>query len=235
MELACSKNLLYGKTKSIIGLLMRIRSFFELRFCKGNILCNSKAAGYLKVVDVLQGQGVRKRVNVSPTNLEVEHTFEDMIKRWFEGDSIRYNDFIKALLQNDVKYMNRFMNDITLNTFSVFDVGKGASERHDPERFYHGFVLGLMVDLSDKYLITSNRESGFGRYDVCLEPKEKSNSAYVIEFKVHDSEDEKDLQETVNKALKQIEDKNYDVDLISKGVNRDRIFHYGFAFEGKRS
>jgi hypothetical protein len=192
------------------------------------------AAGYLRVVDVLQEQGVRKKYSVALTNLEVKHTFDDMIKRWFEGDNVGYNDFIKALLQNDVKYMNRFMNDIALNTFSVFDVGKGVSNRREPERFYHGFVLGLMVDLADKYLITSNRESGFGRYDVCLEPKEKSDPAYVIEFKVHDSEDEKDLQETVKKALKQIEDKNYDAALISRGVNKDRIFHYGFAFEGKK-
>ncbi|WP_080655359.1 AAA family ATPase [Butyrivibrio fibrisolvens] len=192
------------------------------------------AAGYLKVVDVLQEQGVRKKYSVSLTNLEVKHTFDDMIKRWFEGDNVGYNDFIKALLQNDVKYMNRFMNDIALNTFSIFDVGKSASKKHEPERFYHGFVLGLMVDLSDKYLITSNRESGFGRYDVCLEPKKKSDPAYVIEFKVRDSEDEKDLQETVKKALKQIEDKKYDANLISKGVNKDRIFHYGFAFEGKK-
>lgn len=192
------------------------------------------AAGYLRVVDVLQEQGVRKKYSVALTNLEVKHTFDDMIKRWFEGDNVGYNDFIKALLQNDVKYMNRFMNDIALNTFSVFDVGKGVSNRREPERFYHGFVLGLMVDLADKYLITSNRESGFGRYDVCLEPKKKSDPAYVIEFKVHDCEDEKDLQETVKKALKQIEDKNYDAALISRGVNKDRIFHYGFAFEGKK-
>ncbi len=193
------------------------------------------AAGYLKVVDVLQDQGVRKKYSVSLTNLEVKHTFDDMIKRWFEGDNVRYNDFIKALLQNDVKYMNRFMNDIALNTFSVFDVGKTASEKHEPERFYHGFVLGLMVDLADRYLITSNRESGFGRYDVCLEPKAKSDPAYVIEFKVHDPDDEKDLQATVKKALKQIEEKDYDADLISRGISKDRIFHYGFAFEGKKA
>lgn len=192
------------------------------------------AAGYLKVDAVLQERGVRKKSSLSLTNLEVKHTFEDMIKRWFESDNVRYNDFIKALLLNDVKYMNRFMNDIALNTFSVFDVGKSSSEKYEPERFYHGFVLGLMVDLSEKYFITSNRESGFGRYDVCLEPKDKRDQAYVLEFKVHDPDDEKSLEDTVKNALKQIDEKGYDAQLLSKGILKKNIHHYGFAFEGKK-
>jgi len=192
------------------------------------------AAGYLKVVESLPENGSRKMCKVLLTNLEVKHTFEDMIKRWFEDDNIRYNDFIKALMQNDVKYMNRFMNEIALNTFSVFDVGKGVSEKYEPERFYHGFVLGLMVDLADKYIITSNRESGFGRYDVCLEPREKNDEAYVLEFKVHDPDEEKSLEDTVKQALKQIKERQYDADLIARGVNKDKITHYGFAFEGKK-
>lgn len=191
------------------------------------------AAGYLKIDKVINEEGVRKKYLVSLTNLEVRHTFEDMIKRWFEGDSIKYNDFIKALLLNDVKYMNRFMNEIALNTFSIFDVGKKISATYEPERFYHGFILGLIVDLADKYIITSNRESGFGRYDVCLEPKDKALPAYVLEFKVHDPEDEKDLAETVKQALEQIKKKNYDAQLISRGIPKKNIYHYGFAFEGK--
>ena len=192
------------------------------------------AAGYLKADSSLNDFGVRKKFKVSFTNLEVRHTFEDMIKRWFENSDIRYNDFIKALLSNDVKYMNRFMNDIALNTFSVFDTGKKAGTNYGPERFYHGFVLGLMVDLADRYTITSNRESGFGRYDVCLEPKDQGSPAYVLEFKVHDPESEKDLEDTVRVALKQIKDKNYDASLISKGIAKENIYHYGFAFEGKK-
>lgn len=192
------------------------------------------AAGYLKAEGPSEDNpGVRKRLMVSLTNLEVRHTFEDMIKRWFEGDSVRYNDFIKALLQNDVKYMNYFMNDVALNTFSSFDTGNRPSDRTTPERFYHGFVLGLIVELTSEYYITSNRESGFGRYDVCLEPRNTGASAYVLEFKVHDPESEATLDDTVKSALEQIKEKKYDAELIKRGIAKKNIHHYGFAFEGK--
>lgn len=192
------------------------------------------AAGYLKGEETAEDNtGVRKKLMVSLTNLEVRHTFEDMIKRWFEGDNVRYNDFIKALLQNDVKYMNYFMNDVALNTFSAFDAGNRPSDRTTPERFYHGFVLGLIVELAPEYYITSNRESGFGRYDVCLEPKNAGASAYVLEFKVHDYESEDTLDDTVKSALEQIKEKKYDAELIKRGITKKNIHHYGFAFEGK--
>lgn len=191
------------------------------------------ASGYLKVDEITAGEGMRKRCLLSLTNLEVLHMFEDMIRRWFEGADTRYNDFIKALLSNDLKYMNRFMNEVALNTFSSFDSGNKPSERNEPERFYHGFVLGLIVDLRDRYLITSNRESGFGRYDVCLEPRDINMPAYVLEFKVHDPDDEKSLEDTVKNALKQIEERQYDTDLLARGISKENIYHYGFAFKGK--
>ncbi len=192
------------------------------------------ASGYLKIVEALDDSGMRKKCRVALTNTEVIHMFEDMVRRWFEGGSTKYNNFIEALIKNDLKYMNRFMNEVALNTFSTFDTGNRPSEYAEPERFYHGFVLGLMVDLADKYQIKSNRESGFGRYDVCLIPKDKKDSAYIIEFKVHDPDDEKSLEDTVKSALKQIDEKNYDADLLNMGIKREMIHHYGFAFEGKR-
>jgi len=129
--------------------------------------------------------------------------------------------------------MNVYMNRVAQATFSFFDSGKKPSGESEPERFYHGFVLGLMVELEDQYRILSNRESGFGRYDVMLEPKDISLPAYIIEFKVQDPDGEKELSDTVKEALKQIDEKKYDVGLVSKGFSEAQIRKYGFAFRGK--
>ena len=140
-----------------------------------------------------------------------------------------YNQFMKALLSDDIDAMNYYMNQIIMTTFSYFDVGQ-----NEPERFYHGFVLGLLVELRDRYQIRSNRESGYGRYDVMLTPVTEVDDAIVIEFKVHEPDEEKSLQDTVRTALDQIKEKNYDAELLLQGIPADRIRHYGFAFEGKK-
>ena len=142
-----------------------------------------------------------------------------------------------------MKAMNFYMNKVALQTFSFFDSGKKPSEE-EPERFYHGFVLGLMVELADKYVLTSNRESGFGRYDVMLEPKTvrgdgvktggREADAIIIEFKVQDASEEMELSDTVASALEQIEEQNYEAGLIARGIPKERIRKYGFAFCGKK-
>ena len=159
--------------------------------------------------------------------------FESMVNGWFMKVSEDYNDFIKAMLLNDVEAMNEFINQITCEIFSSFDTGRRVSNKAQPERFYHGFILGLMVDLKSDYVITSNRESGFGRYDVMLEPIDKSKNAYIFEFKVHKPLKENTLEETMENALKQIEEKQYETDLISRGIPKENIYKYGFAFRGK--
>ena len=157
-----------------------------------------------------------------------------MVRGWFRDSRADYNDFVQALLLGDTEAMNAYMNRVSLSTFSYFDTGKRPSG-DEPERFYHGFVLGLLVDLQSKYIITSNRESGFGRYDVVIEPKEPAKKdAYILEFKVRDSEDEETLKDTVAAALAQIEEKQYAAGLIARGIARDHIHCYGFAFEGKK-
>ena len=192
------------------------------------------ASGYLRVehfaVDVKSG---RAEYGLKLTNGEVRLMFEQMIEDWFSEYTPDYNDFIKALLLGDRKSMNRYMNKVALATFSFFDVGNRPSAYAEPERFYHGFVLGLMVDLADRYTITSNRESGFGRYDVMLEPLGEKDDAIILEFKVHDPEDEDTLRDTVEAALLQIEEKKYAETLVAKGIPEERIRKYGFAFAGK--
>lgn len=178
-------------------------------------------------------EGAGEIYRLALTNYEVQKMFRRMIGEWFGSVSSKYNGFIQALLEDDVDYMNEYINQIALKTFSSFDVGNKPSDDAEPERFYHGFVLGLMVDLSDQYRITSNRESGLGRYDVVMEPLKENGNAFVLEFKVHRPRKEKDLEETVQNALKQIEDKQYDTELLARGIPQNKIRHYGFAFEGK--
>jgi hypothetical protein len=186
-------------------------------------------SGYLKI-NSING----KKYELAIVNHETKEMFEGLISDWFaEGD--RYSNFLKALLMNDLKYMNQFMNALTVSMFSSFDTGKKPSEKSEPERFYHGFVLGLLVDLRDRYAVTSNRESGFGRYDVLLEPLDKEkDDAMIFEFKVIDKDEEKTLEDTVATALKQIEDKKYEQILLDKGIKKEKIRKYGFAFEGSR-
>jgi len=195
------------------------------------------ASGYLKVKHfetyMTEFGDWKQDYELELTNFEVRVMFRNMVHRWFGSVSSDYNDFIKAILADDLKAMNVYMNKVALMTFSYFDTGKNPSQA-EPERFYHGFVLGLMVDLADRYLLTSNRESGFGRYDVMLEPRKKCDDAMILEFKVRDAEDEKELSDTVQEALSQIERKKYETMLTEKGVPREKIRKYGFAFQGKQ-
>ena len=176
------------------------------------------ASGYLRVksyfIDEEWGQDIYE---LALTNREVRFMFGQMIDGWFKDFIPEYNDFVKAMLTGDIKAMNVYMNKIALHTISYFDSGTKPSEASEPERFYQGFVLGLTVELAERYVITSNRESGFGRYDVVLEPKRQEDCAVIMEFKVRDSEEEATLEATAKEVLAQIERKKY-----------------GFAFEGKQ-
>lgn len=192
------------------------------------------ASGYLKVKHLdMENPEEGFVYELVLTNHEVLLMFRNMIKGWFSDYTEDYNEFIQALLQGNKKMMNIYMNRVALSTFSFFDTGRHPSVSSEPERFYHGFVLGLMVDLRNRYVITSNRESGFGRYDVILEPLKDADDGIILEFKVHDSDEEATLEDTVTAALAQIEEKQYAQTLIAKGISENRIQKYGFAFEGK--
>ena len=191
-------------------------------------------SGYLKVESYALNEYTGADLyELALTNKEVQIMFRKMIKKWFSGTGTVYNGFIRALLQDDIKSMNAYMNRVALATFSYFDSGKNPSMETQPERFYHGFVLGLAVELADRYVITSNRESGFGRYDVMLEPKNETDNAVIMEFKVNDSQEEITLEDTADAALHQIERKQYESALRNRGIPGARIRKYGFAFQGK--
>ena len=192
------------------------------------------ASGYLKCEQVIQETPEDTAVyRLVLTNFEVKKMFEKMVNGWFKKDR-SMNEFVKAMFRGDLRGMNQYMNKVALNTFSYFDAGKKPSEE-EPEKFYHGFVLGLLVDNAKNHSLRSNRESGYGRYDVVLEPKDKNGIAVIIEFKVYDKEydNEDELSDTADNALRQIENMQYAADLIARGISEDRILKYGFAFKGK--
>lgn len=196
------------------------------------------ASGYLKATEV-EYRGILRDpwYHLMITNLETTAMFSSLFKGWFYQSRSNYNQFVKALLNSDLDAMNYYMNQISMATFSYFDMSGKEDGSGAPERFYHGFVLGLIADQTDQYEICSNRESGFGRYDVMMIPRKPGNRrcpAIIMEFKVHNSKKEETLEETVDHALDQIEAMNYDVQLFARGFERKEIRHYGFAFEGKK-
>lgn len=222
------EELLHGR--SIISKIDEEIVFNQLEKNENAIWSLLLASGYLKAIDI-NGD----KYTLELTNYEVRKMFKNMVSDWFCEDYSDYNDFIKALLLGDIEAMNDYMNELTEAMFSSFDAGCKPSVKSAPERFYHGFVLGLLVDLADRYEVTSNRESGFGRYDVMLCPNNPNeDDGMILEFKVYNQKREASLEETVQNALTQIEEKKYEQTLIARGIANSHIRKYGFAFEGKK-
>lgn len=199
-------------------------TFHELSKHHESIWSLLHASGYLKVESTCDDD----QYELAITNHEVNIMFLGLVNDWFSTRT-NYNCFIKALLSDDVDFMIEYLNRTSEEVFSFYD-----TSGNEPERFYHGLVLGMILDLKDQYRIRSNRESGLGRFDVLLEPIQPDlYHAIILEFKVHRPRKEKDLVQTALTALQQIEDKNYAAELISHGILVDNIYKYGIAFKGK--
>ena len=218
-----AEDLLQGK--SIAVHLDEQIVFSQLHDKEGAVWSFLMAAGYVKPLRFDPASGMYELALV---NREVLSIMEDLVSGWFNGPRACGGDFRKALLAGELDDMNELMSDIAENTFSFFDTGG-----RKPERFYHAFVLGLIVDLKGRYEIVSNRESGLGRCDVMLFPLRKGDRGIVIEFKTMRPRKEKSLEDTCASALRQIAEKRYADALAALGVARDAIYAYGFGFRGK--
>lgn len=207
-------------------------TFGELRGKSAAVHSLLLASGYYKILSVREDG----KYQLALTNREAYISFERVIQGWFDEAEYDYNEFVRNLLAGDIKEMNAYMNQIAMTVISSFDSGGKPSVFSAPEKFYHGLVLGLLVDLRDNYEVKSNRESGFGRCDVMMIPRkiDGNEDAILMEFKVNNPEEEADLQATVEAALAQIERKQYAAELVEKGFPEERIRKYGFAFQGKR-
>ena len=189
------------------------------------------AAGYLKMENIKEDI-----YELQIVNHEVMVMFRNMVEGWFTSKTSKYSKLIKSFLEGKTEDLNEYMNILTCSLISSFDTARNEDDFLAPEKFYHGFVLGLLVELRERYSVKSNRESGFGRYDVMLIPKDKmKDKAFIIEFKVvNRNRGEKSLEDALENALKQIEENRYEQNLTDMNVPKENIVKYGFAFEGKR-
>ena len=182
--------------------------------------------GYLKVTDVVDQELQIYRVKTP--NYEINLLFKQIVNEWFRnkvpGNDLRLilNDLVTLKLDEFKKKFKVLVEEM----FSFMDVGKNTAEN-----FYHAFVLGMLVGLKDSYYVNSNRESGYGRYDIMLEPKDKNGNSFIMEFKVLKNGEEKTLKETIENAKKQIEEKKYEESLKERGFKN--ITKMVYAFHGK--
>ena len=182
--------------------------------------------GYLKVTGVVDlAMGVYK---VKIPNYEIKFLFQNIIRDWFNDKVIgnNLNTILKDLVTLKLDEFEQKFKVLVRQMFSFMDVGENTAEN-----FYHAFVLGMLVGLKDNYYVKSNRESGYGRYDIMLEPKDKNGNSFIMEFKVYREEKEKDINDTIENAKKQIEERKYEENLQERGFTN--ITKMVFAFKGK--
>ncbi|MEJ8553124.1 AAA family ATPase [Tepidibacter sp. Z1-5] len=182
-------------------------------------------SGYLKVIkeDLKMG---RSFCTLEIPNLEVKYLYEEIIMSWFKEsiNSEKFNYMLKSLTTGDIETFEEILSEYLIKSASYFDI-------EESEKFYHAFVLGILVALNEDYEVKSNRESGYGRYDIMVIPKDQTKLAIIIEFKKVSKRRKETLETAVDKAIAQIKDRNYRQELVDRGINN--IIELGIAFEGK--
>jgi hypothetical protein len=185
-------------------------------------------SGYLRY-DNFHFDGEGYFANLTIPNLEVNYLFKnDVVKNWFKNSEINIQlmDILHHLTNGDLSIFRKIFIEFCQSSFSYFDVSG-----NEPERFYHAFVLGLIVSLRNNYTIRSNRESGYGRYDIMLIPKDKNERAFIFEFKKVDKFEKENMQSAMEDAKKQIKEKKYAQELLELGMNN--IYNIAAVFEKK--
>jgi len=247
---------------SITTQLDKSISWNEITWNDTNIWSFMVATGYLKVINTIKLTNEEDddidniQYEIMITNNETLNMFYYFINKCISNNENYYNQFIQALLRGDRSSMQDYLQDLAINCFSYWDVGSSKFEPPKPkeklgqnkeilkeqekqekivlpEKFYHGLILGLVAELWNQYVITSNRESGIGRYDCILNPKDKSKLAYILEFKVCHPKREKTLKQALKVGLQQIQNENYAQILLEDGVPKENIKKFAFAFKGK--
>jgi len=185
-------------------------------------------SGYLKPVNIIP-QRFRLLYELAIVNFEVHSFYENTLQLWIQKTvgSQRLRDLLHSLTQADWKIFGKRLEEMVLSVLSYHDTAGEA-----PERVYHAFVLGLLTHLSDSYIVRSNRESGYGRYDVLMIPRQPDEPGFVFEFKKIDRPDENSVKDAMQSALQQIKVKQYAVELQAQGVKR--IWGIGVVVEGKQ-
>ena len=184
-------------------------------------------SGYLKASDPVMLSNKLYEYKLEVPNLEISTVFETIIQNWIDGGPVK-NDRLERMLQalrlGDIEYFEELLNDFLVNTLSYYD-----TSGRDPEKVYQAFLLGLLAGMSD-FEISSNREAGFGRYDILLRPKNGQGQAIIMELKR--LRPKETVEQALASALKQIEDKQYAATLRDAGFTD--ILKMAITFDGKQ-
>ena len=180
-------------------------------------------SGYLTKDEKQEKESDSNVYNLKIPNKEIRKYFGNMFLNRFFGTEVKTNVLIKALEGEDIKKFEETLGEIMINMLSHFDLDK------EMEKIYQVFMIGLVGFLMGKYEIISNDESGYGRYDLAMIPIKSNEKAYLMEFKI--SKTKKGMEESAEKALKQIDEKKYDTKLRARGIKN--ILKIGIAFYGK--